>query len=125
MVLLQMEIFFQYTLAEEDTLDNAAIYILNLTSGESKLVHEKMTTYSNVAFSPKSKYLSFIATADSLKSKKTGSYTLFVSDFIRVFFSSDRENYPGNPRWSRISPDGNVRFSEDESRMFFWRRRIM
>ncbi|MFV8227002.1 hypothetical protein, partial [Christiangramia aquimixticola] len=32
--------FLQYTLAEEEKADNAAVYLLNLSTGESKLVHE-------------------------------------------------------------------------------------
>lgn len=111
--------FLQYTLAEEDTLDNAALHILNLATGESKLVHEKMTTYSNLTFSPKSKHLAFIATDDSLKAKKP-VHALHLYDVGAGTFSHKIEKItPGILESGRISPDGNVRFSEDESRMFF------
>jgi len=50
-----MVIFLQYVLAEEDTLDNAAIYLLNLSTGQSKMISEGMTSYSAMTFSPKSK----------------------------------------------------------------------
>jgi len=110
--------FLQYTLAEEDTLDNAAIYILNLTSGESKLVHEKMTTYSNLTFSPQSSYLSFIATDDSLKAKKPQHY-LYIYDVKKSDLAAQVDKSAMKLENSRISPDGNVRFSEDESRLFF------
>lgn len=111
--------FLQYTLAEEDTLDNAAVYFLSLASGESKLVHEKMTAYSNLTFSPKSKFLSFISTDDSLKAKKP-THSLHVFELSSGTFSHQVEKTAAGILTSgRISPDGNIRFSEDESRMFF------
>jgi dipeptidyl aminopeptidase/acylaminoacyl peptidase len=110
--------FLHYTLAEEDTLDNAAIYILNLSTGESKLLHEKMTTYSNVSFSPQSKHLAFIATDDSLKAKKPlhalHLYSVFAGSISRI-----EKSTAGIMSVGRISPDGNIRFSEDETRLFF------
>ena len=110
--------FLQYTVAEEDTLDNAAVYLLNLANGESKLVHEKMTTYSNLAFSPQSSYLSFIATDDSLKSKKP-LHTLYIYDVKKSDLAIQLEKSAVKMDNGRISPDGSVRFSEDESRLFF------
>ncbi|HAZ24832.1 MAG TPA: acylaminoacyl-peptidase, partial [Algoriphagus sp.] len=35
--------FLHYVLAEEDTLDNAAIHLLNLSSGQSTVLHEGNT----------------------------------------------------------------------------------
>ncbi|MDO8967528.1 MAG: prolyl oligopeptidase family serine peptidase [Algoriphagus sp.] len=110
--------FLHYTLAEEDTLDNAAIYILNLSTGESKLVHEKMTTYSNVSFSPQSKHLAFIATDDSLKAKKP-VHALHLYSVSAGSISSIEKSTAGIMSGGRISPDGNIRFSEDETRLFF------
>lgn len=110
--------FLHYTLAEEDTLDNAAIYILNLSTGESKLVHEKMTTYSNVSFSPQSKHLAFIATDDSLKAKKP-VHALHLYNVSASSISSIEKSTAGIMAGGRISPDGNIRFSEDETRLFF------
>ncbi|WP_370871304.1 prolyl oligopeptidase family serine peptidase [Algoriphagus sp.] len=110
--------FLHYTLAEEDTLDNAAIYILNLSTGESKLVHEKMTTYSNVSFSPQSKHLAFIATDDSLKAKKP-VHALHLYSVSAGSISRIEKSTAGIMSAGRISPDGNIRFSEDETRLFF------
>ena len=110
--------FLQYTLAEEDTLDNAAVYLLNLASGESKLVHEKMTTYSGLTFSPQSKHLAFIATDDSLKAKKP-VHALHLYDISNGSLSQIGKSTAGVMSGGRISPDGNIRFSEDETRLFF------
>ncbi|OOG71201.1 S9 family peptidase [Algoriphagus sp. A40] len=111
--------FLQYALAEEDTLDNSALYVLNLATGESKLVHEKMTTYSGLTFSPQSKYLSFIATDDSLKHKKPVHELHLYNVTAGTFSQKVEKSTPGIMEGGRISPDGSIRFSEDESRMFF------
>lgn len=110
--------FLQYTLAEEEKADNAAVYLLNLTSGESKLIHEKMTTYSNLVFSPQSAKLAFIATDDSLKAKKP-THTLYIYDVKKGELTTQIEKSALKLENSRISPDGSLRFSEDESRLFF------
>ncbi|WP_026952108.1 alpha/beta hydrolase family protein [Algoriphagus mannitolivorans] len=110
--------YFQYTLAEEDTLDNSAVYVLNLSSGESKLVLEKMTTYSSTTFSPQSAKLALIATDDSLKAKKP-LHTLYVYDIKSGTISKKLEKAELKFNQGRISPDGSIRFSEDENRLFF------
>ena len=110
--------FLQYTLAEEDTLDNSAVYVLNLGSGESKLVLEKMTTYSNLTFSPQSSKLAFIATDDSLKAKKP-LHSLYVYDVKSGLIAKILEKGELKFQKGRISPEGSIRFSEDENRLFF------
>ncbi len=111
--------FLQYTLAEEDTLDNAALHVLDLATGESKLVHEKMTAYSGLTFSPHSKFLSFIATDDSAKHKKP-EHKLFLYQTSSGSIAQEvGKTTAGILENGRISPDRNPRFSEDESRMFF------
>lgn len=111
--------FLQYSLAEEDTLDNAALYVLNLATGESKLVNEKMTAYSGLTFSPQSKYLGFIATDDSLKHKKPVHKLHLYNVTAGTISQKVEKSTAGIMESGRISPDGSIRFSEDESRMFF------
>jgi dienelactone hydrolase len=110
--------FLHYTLAEEEKEDNSAVFLLNLATGESKLVHEKMTTYSNLTFSPQSSYLSFIASDDSLKAKKP-QHTLYIYDVKKSDLNILVEKGGLKLENSRISPDGGTRFSEDERRLFF------
>lgn len=110
--------FLQYTLAEEEKEDNAAVYLLSLSSGESQLVHEKMTTYSNVTFSPQSSTLAFISTDDSLKAKKP-EHTLYIYTISKGAFSTQINKSSLGLSNYRISPDRGLRFSEDESRLFF------
>lgn len=110
--------YLHYTLAAEDTLDNSAVYLLNLSNGESKLVSEKMTTYSDLTFSPQSTKFAFVATDDSLKAKKP-SHTLYVYDVAKGEIEREVGKSAVELPDGRISADGNIRFSEDEERMFF------
>jgi dipeptidyl aminopeptidase/acylaminoacyl peptidase len=110
--------FFQYTLAEEDTLDNSAIHILNLNTGESRPVLEKMTTYSGQVFSRQSSKFAFIATDDSLKAKKP-THHLYVYDLAQGKMSKKLDKAELKFPNGRISSDGYMRFSEDESMLFF------
>lgn len=111
--------FLHYELAEEDTLDNAAIYLLNLSSGESKLISEGMTSYSDVTFSPGAKYLAYISTNDSAKAKKP-YHSLFLATTstggLKELATKDSEGILEN---GRISENGNLKFSENEERLFF------
>ena len=110
--------YLHYTLAEEDTLDNSAVYLLNLSTGESKLVLEKLTTYADLTFSPQSAQLAFVATDDSLKAKKP-IHTLYIYSVAKGEMSHKIEKSSVKLPGGRISADGNIRFSEDENRMFF------
>ncbi len=111
--------FLQYVLAEEDTLDNAAIYLLNLASGQSHLLHEGNTAYERVSFSPQSTYLAFVSTNDSTKAKKP-YYDLYLtqtsSPDLEVVATKDSE---GILDQSQISSDASIRFSENEKMLFF------
>ncbi|PZX57756.1 dipeptidyl aminopeptidase/acylaminoacyl peptidase [Algoriphagus ratkowskyi] len=111
--------FLQYVLAEEDTLDNASIYLLNLANGESKMISEGMTSYSDLTFSPESNYLAYLTTDDSTKAKKP-YYSLFIAETktakVKELASKDSEGILKN---GRISADGNLKFSENEQRLFF------
>ncbi|WP_057935772.1 alpha/beta hydrolase family protein [Algoriphagus resistens] len=111
--------FLHYVLAEEDTLDNAAIYLLNLSNGESKLLSKGMTSYSNVTFSPESNYLAYLTTDDSTKAKKP-YHSLFLlqtrSGDLTEIATRDSEGILEN---GRISKEGDLKFSENEERLFF------
>lgn len=111
--------FLHYELTEEDTLDNAAIYLLNLSTGESKLISEGMTAYSEVTFSPEAKYLAYLTTDDSTKAKKP-YYNLFLTTTFngetKEIATKDSQGILEN---TRISENGNLKFSENENRLFF------
>ena len=110
--------FLYYLLAEEEKQDNAALHLLDLTSGEQRLVHEKMTTYTGMSFSPQSSFLSFVTSDDSLKAKKP-SHKLQVYDLKKKMVVVELDKSAVKLENSRISPDASIRFSEDEKRLFF------
>ncbi|MDA1268758.1 MAG: prolyl oligopeptidase family serine peptidase [Bacteroidetes bacterium] len=110
--------FLYYVLAEEEKQDNAALYLLDLNSGEQRLVHEKITTYARMTFSPQSGYLSFVTSDDSLKSKKP-SHKLLVYDLKKKAMVAELNKSGVKLENSRISPDASLHFSEDEGRLFF------
>lgn len=110
--------FLYFVLAEEEKQDNAALHVLELATGEQHLVHEKMTSYLRMAFSPRSTYLSFVVTDDSLKAKKP-SHKLLVYDVKKKAMVAELDKSAVKLENSRISPDASLRFSEDEGRLFF------
>ena len=111
--------FLQYVLAEEDTLDNAALFLLNLSTGQSKLLSEGMTSYSDITFSPQSSYLAYLASDDSIKSKKPYHSLVLVATKSEENVAEVTKNSLGILEKGRISPDGNLKFSENESMLFF------
>jgi dipeptidyl aminopeptidase/acylaminoacyl peptidase len=111
--------YLHFELAEEDTLDNAAIHILDLATGESKEIHMGMTSYTMNRFSPQSKYLAFLTSDDSTKAKKA-YYQLQLYDVKGGSLKQlADENSTGILEDGRVSENGSLKFSEDESRLFF------
>ena len=111
--------YLHFELDKEDTLDNASIHILDLASGESKAIHEGMTSYTMNRFSPQSKYLAFLSSDDSTKAKKP-HYQLQLFDVKAGNLKQlADESATGILENGRISENGTLRFSEDENRLFF------
>ena len=109
--------YIYYVKATEDTLKNAGIFILDLESGISKIIDVKKTEYLGAAFSPNNKYLAYLTTEDSLKSKRP-YYDLFIYDIGRgTNLRVATKNAPGLQ--GRISKNGKLMFSADENRLFF------
>lgn len=111
--------YLEYVVAEEDTLDNAAIYLLNLANGESSLISEGMSSYTKATFSPEAKYLAFLATNDSAKSEKPYHSLYLTSTEDADTKKVATKTSGGIHENHRVSADGNLRFSEDERRLFF------
>ena len=109
--------FLFYTKAEEDTLKNAGIFVLELKSGVSKLIDEGKTEYISAVFSPENKYLAFMATEDSAKSKKP-YYDLYLFDIAKEKNQkvADKGTTGVN---GMVSKNGRLFFSSDENRLFF------
>ncbi|WP_373495099.1 alpha/beta hydrolase family protein [Aquiflexum sp.] len=109
--------FLYYIKAQEDTLKNTGIFLLNLKTGVSKIIDVKKPDYFNPVFSSGNKFLSYLTTEDSLKSKKP-YYDLFLYDIQnetnQKVAAKDFAGIEG-----RVSKEGRLFFSDDESRLYF------
>lgn len=106
-----------YTLAEEDTLKNTGLFVLDLATGISKAVDERKTEYLNVTFSPKDKFVSYLTTEDSAKAKRP-YYNLFLYEIAKA--NNQKVADKATPGVNgMVSKNGSLSFSEDESKLFF------
>ncbi|MBW3467259.1 S9 family peptidase [Arthrospiribacter ruber] len=109
--------YFFYVKAQEDTLKNTGIFLLNLKTGVSKIIDVQKTDYLSPSFSSNNKYLAYLTTEDSAKSKKP-YYDLYLYDTEketnRKLLSNNHEAIEG-----MISKNGRIFFSKDETRLFF------
>jgi dipeptidyl aminopeptidase/acylaminoacyl peptidase len=108
---------FYYIKAQEDTLQNTGIFILNLESGISKIIDVRKTEYLHAAFSENAKLFTYLTTEDSAKSKKP-YYDLYLYDISKEF--NRKIAGKGTPEVSgMISKSRKPEFSFDESRLYF------
>lgn len=106
-----------YIKAEEDTLKNTGIFLLNLQTGISKIVDVKKTEYIQAAFSENAKFLTYLTTEDSAKSKKP-YYDLYLYDILKE--QNQKIAGKGTPGiLGMVSKHGRLSFSQDESKLFF------
>lgn len=111
--------FLYYTKETNDSLDQAAIHLLNLQSGEVTLLDSGMTDYVKPTFSKRNQYLAYLATTDSAKAKRP-YYDLFLYQI-----KEDNKSKIAGKASSGILPEGMVSqhgklvFSEDERLLYF------
>lgn len=109
--------FFYYIKAEEDTLKNTGIFLLNLQTGISKIIDVRKAEYLMPSFSSSNKYLAYLSTEDSLEAKKP-YYDLYLYDIAKEsnqkVLDKSSEEIEG-----MISKNGRVFFSKDEQRLYF------
>ncbi|MCH7412611.1 prolyl oligopeptidase family serine peptidase [Belliella sp. R4-6] len=108
-----------YVKATEDTLKNAGIFLLDLKSGVSQIIDIGKTDYISTQISDSNKYLAFLTTEDSLKTKKP-YYDLYLYDIAKASNQkiADR-NSVGILSNGMISKSGRINFAEDDSRVYF------
>jgi len=111
--------FLYYVNAPEDTLKNEGVYLVNLKTGESKLVDEGKNDYVRLTFSEDLKYFAYMATEDSLKAKKP-YYELFLHNIANNESKKIADhNTAGIMDNGMVSKNANLRFSKDGSRLYF------
>jgi len=111
--------FLYYVNAPEDTLKNEGVFVVNLKTGESTKVDEGKNDYTKLTFSEDLKWLTYMATEDSLKAKKP-YYDLFLYNISKnsnqKIAGKGTEGVLDN---GMISKNANLRFSKDGSRLYF------
>ncbi|MCH6201886.1 prolyl oligopeptidase family serine peptidase [Aquiflexum sp. LQ15W] len=110
-------VYLYYSKASEDTLKNAGLYLFELKSGVSRLIDEGKTEYISAVFSSENKFIAYLATEDSAKSKKP-YYDLYLFDMAKEknqkIASKGTSGIGG-----MVSKNGRLFFSNDENRLFF------
>ena len=111
--------YLYYAQEAEDSLDHIRLKLLEIPSGESKLVEEGKTEYINPTFSKESKYLAYLGTEDSTKAKRP-YYDLFLYDIPKANKKkvADKSS-TGIPSGGMVSKHGKLFFSKDENSLFF------
>jgi dipeptidyl aminopeptidase/acylaminoacyl peptidase len=109
--------FLFYTLAEEDTMKNAGIFLFDLKTGVSTTIDKGKTEYISAVFSPENKFIAYMATEDSAKSKKP-YYDLYLFETAKS--KNQKIAAKGTIGINGIvSKNGGLFFSNDENRLFF------
>ncbi|WP_200977339.1 prolyl oligopeptidase family serine peptidase [Echinicola sp. 20G] len=115
----EMGEYLYFIQATQDTLDNATVGLLSLKDGKQTVLDSGMTKYTDVAFSKDLKHFAYVASGDSLKSKKP-YYQLYLNvigkDGVTKIVDQSTEGILEN---GVVSKSGNLRFSEDGERLFF------
>lgn len=111
--------FLYYVNAPEDTLKNEGIYVVDLKTGDAKLVDEGKNDYTRLIFSEDVKWLTYMSTEDSLKAKKP-YYDLFLYNIPKNSTQKIAgKNTTGILQNGMISKNANPKFSKDGSRLYF------
>jgi dipeptidyl aminopeptidase/acylaminoacyl peptidase len=108
-----------YVQAGKDKKENPSFFLLDLKTGQSKLIDDQHKVISSVAFSGNLKNLAYLASADSVKAK-TPYYSLRILDLDKGTTSEIVSKMTlKNGNTGRVSQNGRVLFSEDNQKLFF------
>ena len=106
-----------YVKAQEDTLKNTGIFLLDLQTGISKIIDVRKTEYLNPAFSESSKFLAYLSTEDSAKAKKP-YYDLYLYDILKEQNQKIASKGTAGVQ-GMVSKNRKLSFSLDDSRLYF------
>ncbi|HSJ67151.1 MAG TPA: prolyl oligopeptidase family serine peptidase [Anditalea sp.] len=111
--------FLYYVNAPEDTLKNESIYVVDMKTGESKMVDEGKNDYTRLTFSEDKKWLTYMATEDSVKAKKP-YYDLYLYNIAKNATQKIADkNTAGILDNGMVSKNANPKFSKDGERLYF------
>ncbi len=101
-----------------DSTSDASVYVLNLENNQlANVLSSKKGKYEQLAFSETGKNLGFIADLDTTKVLvRPNELYLWHEGMTRAEKLVDADSAPEG---YRVSADGNITFSKDETKMFF------
>ncbi len=110
--------FFAYSSSGVDKESDAGMFVMNLENGQTQNIHgAKKAKYFQLEFSESGKNLGFVADTDTTKIQiRPNELFHWKEGFTKAEKLVDAQNAPGG---YLVSSDGEVRFSKDESKLFF------
>ncbi len=115
--------WYAYETTGQDTLNETALYLRDLAARDPRLVTKEEGKYSNISFSEKGKYVSYVANYDTTDAQIT-PFELFVSEvkLPKPRLVADNSSPFLDNGWI-LNGDKKAHFSKDESRLFFYSQR--
>ncbi|MBL4724338.1 MAG: S9 family peptidase, partial [Lutibacter sp.] len=107
-----------FTSTGENDEDNGGVFVMNLENNKlSKIFDSKKATYSKLNFSDSGKNLGFVVDIDTTKVQvRPNELYVWNEGDERAKKVLDKFTAPNG---YRVSADGNIYFSKDESKMYF------
>ena len=109
--------YVSYISITTDSLDTSRVYLFNVTKKTTTLIFEKQGNAKNITIDTKGENLAFIFSADTVKPY---SYSLYYynikSKQIKIIADTSNGNLPKN---YDVSPDANIYFSENMTKLYF------
>ena len=107
-----------FTATGEDSISEAGVYVLNLEN--NKLIHvfeAEKAKYYELNFSESGKNLGFVVDADTTKVQvRPNELYIWREGKVKAEKLMDASSAP---KGFRVSSDGNINFSKDETKMYF------
>ena len=108
-----------YVQAGMDKKENPSFFLLDLKTGQSKLIEDQKKIISTVAFSGNLKNIAYLATADSAKAK-TPYFDLKLYEVDKGISSQIASKTTlRSGKSGRVSQHGRLLFSEDNQKLLF------
>lgn len=111
--------FLYYTRESDDSLKHVELHLLELKTGNTKLVQGAKADFAHPTFSKENKFLAYLATEDSLKAKRP-YYDLFLYQIAKAENEKvGHKDSQGILEGGMVSKHGKLFFSNDENRLYF------
>ncbi len=109
--------YISYISITKDSLDTSRVYLFDAKNKTQKIIFEKQGNAKKITFDYRGNNLAFIFSADTAKPYKYSLYYYNIkSGEIKIIADTIHGNLPNN---YDVSPDANMYFSENTSKLYF------